>query len=544
LNSLYFDVLIFQDLYFTLILNMRIVYIFFWLSLLFLSCTPGIQNDEQKRSSTSDIFSQLERYYNPALAPFYFGLASGDPLSDAVIIWTRVESDQKVPVVWEMATDSLFENVVTQGEVTALPEKGYTVKVDVKGLQPATTYFYRFKALGEYSPVGRTRTTPGSGDSPESLALAVVSCSNYEAGYFNAYKAISGLQDLSAVLHLGDYIYEYATGVYGDTSLGRKHLPSHEIVSLEDYRTRYAQYRLDEDLQEAHRLHPFITIWDDHEITNNAHIDGAQNHQPGEGDYQSRKAAARQAYYEWLPIREEDRNKLYRSFSLGQLADLIMLDERLAGRTAQADSLDQPGFGDASRTMLGEEQRRWFMDQLASSSAKWKIIGNQVIFSDLNFEGIIPGWRINLDAWDGYPNEKKSILSFLEKEEIENVVFVTGDSHCSWAFEVPSTVEAYREKNSEAARAVEFGVTSISSSNYDERVGMDTVRALTQLYLSPERNPHLKYVDLAQHGFLLLRLNEEQASGEWHYVSTIRERNPASFVGKRLSVDAGTDQLK
>lgn len=516
------------------------------LLILLISCQPtASEKSVGSQLEDNDQLSTLVDLLDPAKAPFYFGLASGDPLPDAVILWTKVLPDSSGPIEvrWEVAADSLFSEIRQKGTTRAVPENGYTVKIDVKGLSPNTSYYYRFSALGRRSPVGRTRTAPEIGSPVDSIRLAVVSCSNYEAGYFNAYRALARERDLAAVLHLGDYIYEYAVGVYGDTSLGRTHLPSHEIVSLDDYRIRYGQYRLDEDLQEVHRLHPFITIWDDHEITNNAYVAGAQNHQPGEGNYEDRKAAARQAYYEWLPVRDKLSGELYRQLSFGLLADLFMLDERLAGRTSQADSLSQPGFADSTRTMLGKEQRQWLLGNLAASEAQWKIIGNQVIFSDLNFEGIIPGWQINLDAWDGYPFEKKQILNFLEQNSIENTIFVTGDSHCSWAFEVPAGQQAYRERGSEAALAVEFGATSITSSNYDERVGMDTVAMLTNMYRAPERNPHLKYVDLAQHGFLLLKLTQEKATAEWHYVSTIREARAKTSVGKRFSVKTGSHQL-
>ncbi|MEO1261911.1 MAG: alkaline phosphatase D family protein [Bacteroidota bacterium] len=467
------------------------------------------------------------------LRPFYHGVASGDPLPNAVIIWTRVTPSavQEVEVSWEVALDQDFKQVVQSGKTNTDESKDYTVKVDVTGLQPNTVYHYHFKAFGNKSMTGRTKTLPTN--DPGQVQLAIVSCSNYEAGYFNALGRIAERSDLDAVLHLGDYIYEYGVGGYGDTALSRKNLPTQEIVSISDYRTRYALYRLDPDFQKAHQRHPFITIWDDHEITNNSYVDGAQNHQPEEeGDYNVRKSVARQAYYEWLPIRE--KKELYRKFEYGNLVDLLMLDERLAGRQMQADSINTPAYRDSTRTMLGDVQVDWFLQNLKESEAVWKVVGNQVIFSDLSFEKIFPNRPKNMDAWDGYPFEKKKIIDFLKDGGIQNTIWVTGDTHCSWAFETPTSIEGYLADSVAAVVAVEFGTTSISSSNYDERTSMDTVKMVEGLYL--QDNPHLKYVDLSQHGYLLLTLTPEAATAEWWYVDTIKEPSSAESLAQRLQV--------
>lgn len=362
------------------------------------------------------------------LAPFFHGVASGDPLPSGVVLWTRVTPDTQLPEVevgWEIAKDDAFQEVALSGKVTTGPDKDYTVKVDIsEGLEAGTQYYYRFRALDGTSMTGKTMTAP---QLAESLRFAVVSCSNYEFGYFNAYARIAEEKNLSAVIHLGDYIYEYGPGRYGDTTIGRINIPAHEIISLQDYRDRYAQYRLDPDLRAVHASHPFINIWDDHEITNNSYKEGAENHQPDEGDYETRKAIARQVYYEWLPIRDGDAH--YRSFSFGDLADLIMLDERLAGRTKQADSLTDVSLQSEERSMLGQEQLAWFQQQLRGSNARWKLIGNQVIFSYLDWG--FPTFSINLDAWDGYPIEQQAIADFIEGNKIENLIFLTGDTHSS-----------------------------------------------------------------------------------------------------------------
>lgn len=463
--------------------------------------------------------------------PFYHSVASGDPLSDRVIIWTRVTPEYKgeISVKWEMASDEGMKEIVKQGAVVTDSTRDYTVKVDVDGLSPSTFYYYQFEALGVKSDVGRTKTASTDGDSE--TKFAIVSCSNFEAGYFNAFGRIAE-KELDAVLHLGDYIYEYGIAGYGDTTLGRLNLPAGEILTLSDYRTRYSLYRLDKDFQAAHRNHPFITIWDDHEIANNAYKSGAQNHQEDEGDFEQRKAVAAQVYYEWLPIREN--GELYRKFDFGNLVDLIMLDERVTGRTAPADSTSQPDFRDASRTMLGETQRKWFLDNLANSDATWKVVGNQVIFSDLNLKAIYRNTDLNLDAWDGYPYEKELIINFLKENNIQNTVFVTGDTHSSWAFETPTSIEDYQKDSVNSVVAIEFGTTSISSANSDESYPVDKVIEGEQVLLAT--NPHLKYANRRDHGYLLLTLDSARAKAEWYFVDTVKKPSKKESIGKKIEV--------
>lgn len=478
--------------------------------------------------------------YDPALKPFYHGVASGDPTREAVIIWTRISPEMQLPAVdlrWELSTDANFATITKQGSVTTGPERDYTVKVDVQGLQAGTQYYYRFKGLGGLSPKGATKTAP---EVATQLNFAVVSCSNYEFGYFNAYGAIAEQEELDAVIHLGDYIYEYAQGHYGDTTIGRLNLPNKELVELTDYRTRYSQYRLDPDLRSAHGRHPFINIWDDHEIANNAYKTGAQNHQPEEGDYETRKSAAVQAYYEWIPIREGVEH--YRAFAYGNLADLIMLDERLAGRTRQADSLTDPSLQAPEREMLGKQQFDWLAQQLRKSEATWKVIGNQVIFSYLNW-GFEPGFTINLDSWDGYPGEQKALSALVDS--LDNVVFITGDTHTSWAFEVTTDpFNTYDSASGAGAIAVEFGTTSINSGNSNERASDEEVLAHESKISSAAINPHLRYVNMRDHGYLVLRLEEQQAGASWYYVKTLQERDRSTQLGQRLTVQRGSHQLQ
>jgi alkaline phosphatase D len=514
----------------------------FYFLLGFVVLAPCACQKHKEGSAAKKLNDPVASLYDSTLKPFYHGVASGDPLIDRVIIWTRVtpeDSVASIPVQWEISESENFRAVLRSDTTSASALRDYTVKVDVTGLSPAKYYYYRFKALDRTSATGRTKTIPQN-DS-DSLKFAVVSCSNWEFGYFNACSRIAEKQ-VDAVLHLGDYIYEYAEGRYGNKNVDRKNLPDHEVVSLQDYRTRYSQYHTDKGLRDMRMRHPLIAIWDDHEVANNVYASGAQNHQPDkEGDFDARKKAAKQAYYEWIPIRESDKH--YRSFPFGNLATLIMLDERLEGRTKPLDSVSDPSFNEKDRAILGPEQLVWFESQLKSSQATWKIIGNQVIFSDVDQSLISPKNPKNLDSWDGYPAEKKSIADFIRQNKLSNLVFLSGDSHASWAFEVsldPS--RTYNKNNSKGALAVEFGVTSISSANSNEYASDDTVRMEEANLL--KSNPHLKYTNHRDHGYLLLTLFPQKAKGEWYFIETLLKPDEGEHLGKKLEVEKGQNHLK
>ena len=477
-----------------------------------------------------------ENFHNDNLAPFYHGVASGDPLTDQVIIWTRVSPPyhKTVKVAWDVALDNEFSDNVRSGKVTIDSLSDYTVKVDVDGLTANTKYYYRFSALGVTSVTGETKTINNTGE--DEIRLGVVSCSNYEFGYFSAYRHLAN-KELDAVIHLGDYLYEYAPGEYGDTTIGRFNLPPKELVSLSDYRTRYSQYRLDKDLQVVHQQHPFIAIWDDHEISNNSHKTGAENHQEDEGDYESRKKAAKQAYYEWLPIRTNKDGVLYRDFDFGELADVIVLDERLAGRSEPAESLEEV---DDKLTMLGSQQLDWFKNKLSTSDAAWKIIGNQVIFSELELKNLRPENPKNLDAWDGYSTERDGIIAHIESESIDNVIFVTGDTHVSWAFEVPLSINDYSLTGN--AVAIEFGTTSITSANWNESNSDEEVKGAEHLLMNS--NPHLKFVNARDHGYFILTLTPDEACADWYYVDDAKDVNSDERLAKTIKVIRGQSELK
>jgi len=477
---------------------------------------------------------------------FKHGVASGDPLQNSVLVWTRIEGLQKkmptVKVGWEVATDTLFTQIVAKGDDNANLTNDGTVQVEVKGLLPDTKYFYRFSCQGMTSPVGRTKTLPVEADS---VKLAVVSCSNYEAGYFNAYRALASHSGIDAVVHLGDYIYEYEPSAHGDSSLPRKHLPAKEITSLPDYRGRYAQYREDADLQELHRLHPFIVVWDDHEIANNSWREGAQNHQPEkEGVFTERKQAALQAYFEWLPIRQFN-DTIYRRFDFGQLATLWMLDGR-----QYRDK--QPALGDStvrfehSRTLLGTRQFDWLVQGLRNSNAAWNILGNDVMMSSVDYGKLLPeGTDFFLDMWDGYPAERNRLMEAMKSSGRQNFIVVTGDIHSSWGFEltVDAKSETYRHSSSTQSLGAEWVTPSITSKNFGEYINNDARTKLFEQILKGS-NPHLKYVDLLAHGYLIVTLSAIQAKADWFNARQIK--NPADSNMQHvqsMKLEAGSGKL-
>lgn len=512
----------------------KVIYLF---SIFLAACgVKGLMN-----TAESPMPSVLKPFLNPALKPFYFGVASGDPDSQSVILWTRVTPDgssKKIEVSWRICAEEAMLTALDSGVVITSAERDYTVKIHAQRLSPATTYYYQFSYRGITSVVGRTKTAPKQLTSQ--LKFAVVSCNNFEAGYFNGFARIAEQDDLDAVIHLGDYIYEYEPGKYGDKNLSRRHLPPKEIVSIHDYRTRYAQYRLDADLQRLHQLYPFITIWDDHEIANNAHATGAANHQPEEGSYTQRSQAARQAYYEWLPVKESPSKKLYRTICYGPLAQWILLDERLEARAAQLSAgRDSLSGLDTSRTMLGDQQRTWLEAQLTAPTSVWSLIGNQVIFSPVIQRQA--GRSANMDAWDGYAAERKMIVNHIYEHQTKNVVFVSGDTHSSWAFEVPRSLDDYRQNG--RSIGVELGTPSITSANTNERLSQDSTFWVEARLSDPAFNPHLKYVNLRDHGYLLLTIRATELLAEWRYLTTIAEPSIQEYTGHRSRIIQGTSRL-
>ena len=415
----------------------------------FLSLTIFISSFSQSHSPRKSL--------NPLLYPFFHGVASGDPISDAVILWTRFTDDtlsnDSVEINWRIATDTSMSNVVNSGNGYAHLNNDWTFKVDASGLSPDTWYYYDFESLGYHSIRGRTKTAP-TGDN-DSARFAVVSCSNYEHGYFNAYRYLRNRNDFDAVLHLGDYIYEYEAGGYSAGIVDRENEPTNEIISLEDYRLRYSHYRLDDDLRALHQQYPFINVWDDHESANDSYVDGAQNHSPGtEGLWSDRKSNATQAYHEWLPIRSPVPGDLqiYRKINYGDLMTLYMLDTRLQGRSEQGGSSSDP-----NRTILGQTQFSWLTNELKSSTSKWNVLGQQVMIAPLE----VFGAALNDDQWDGYDYERNRLYDSIINNTVNNIVVLTGDIHTSWVNDIP--LSNYDASNCTGSIGVEYVVTSVTS---------------------------------------------------------------------------------
>ncbi len=475
------------------------------------------------------------------MAPFYHGVASGDALADRVIIWTRVtpsDINDSYEVDWQMATDESMTTIVASGSYLTDSSEDFTVKVDVTGLAANTWYWYRFSMEGSQSLVGRTRTTPNA--MVDRLRFAVVSCQNFGGGlFYNAYNDLAQRSDIDAVIHLGDYIYEYASSISGN---GIEVLPPNETVSLNDYRQRYASYRLDANLREVHRKWPFYNVWDDHESANNSWgINGAQNHQPDtEGPWTERLANSKKAYFEWIPIRPKapENYSIYRTIPMGPMVDLIMIDTRIEGRDQEVGTTD-PAIDDPNRTMLGAEQKQWLKEQLSSSSAQWKIIGNQVMFAPLELPAIpiiFPnGGIINADQWDGYRAERKEMVEFLHDNDIDNVVVLTGDIHTSWGNDIPHHNLNYDPNTGAGSVGVEFVTTSITSGSSPVNVGASIISAA---------NPHMKYVDLAQKGYVILDVDQQRTKGHWVYVSSVSSSDYTVSESDALVTISGQNFLR
>jgi len=506
--------------------------------------------------------------FDPVLKPFYHGVASGDPSPTSLVIWTRVTPDTgftgSLNGSWAVATDTAMTNVVASGNYITDNTKDYTVKENVTGLQAGTTYYYKFKQGSAHSLIGRGKTLPTNASH---LRYAVVSCNNYEAGYFNGFARIAERNDIDAVIHLGDYIYEYEAGQYGDTTINRFH-DSTETIDLQEYRNRYSLYRLDPDLRRAHQQHTFINIWDDHETANDAYQGGAENHDPAtEGPWNTRKNNAYQAFHEWIPIEDRATPVIYRSFNFGNLAELVMLDTRIEGREQQINDVTNPALYNPNRTMLGQSQRDWFLNALDNSTAQWKIVGNQVIFAQLQvgFAAQAPQTpqdveSIFLDIWDGYPAERQRIITHLDTAGIDNVVFVTGDFHSSFAFDIADTVvnEAllyapvpnYNPATGAGSRAVEFTTPSITSANFDENVGSLAATAIEAQINAPlpgignNPNPHMKFVDLDRHGYIILDVRPDSVTANWYYVDKINATSSNESFGKAWGVNDTENHLR
>jgi alkaline phosphatase D len=477
---------------------------------------------------------------------FQHGVASGDPLADRVILWTRVTTPPSrsavgpVDVTWQLASDPMLARIVRTGGARATPERDFTVKVDVAGLEAGRTYFYAFTAGGERSPIGRTKTLPAR--TVSQVRLGLMSCANYPAGFFNPYRCIANRDDLDAVLHVGDYIYEFENGVYGEGSgLLRIPEPQREAVSLSDYRIRYATYRSDPDLQDVHARHPFIAVWDDHELANDAWRGGAANHNEnqGEGSWATRQAAAYRAYLEWMPIREQAGGiRLYRSFRFGSLVDLFMLDTRgLRDRQVAPDNVT--GLVSPDRTLLGKPQEAWLFDQMRASQragTTWRVLGQQIMFSRLSF----PGKPVPLaDTWDGYQAARDRVIDFLSQQKMRDVAILSGDVHSSWAFDVTKNPwDGYTARTGAGSVAVEMIAPAVSSPPlFADPAVRERAGALRFVM------PHLKYLEGESRGYVLVDLTSQRLQADWYHVPGVMERSAVETKGATFVCERGSAHM-
>ncbi len=482
--------------------------------------TPGVPTDPVPVAKTT---------------PFIHGVASGDPLANAVILWTRATpvASEDIAVTVKVYRDSALTQLVGTMQQTASSTRDWTIKIDFTGLAPASTYYYQFEAVGFKSVIGRTKTAPAAGMPTPRLRIGVVSCSSYAHGFFNAYRMLAKRNDLDVILHLGDYIYEYANGEYGDVRL---YEPATEMVTLADYRTRHSYYkRTDADLREVHRHTPFITTWDDHETTDNSYTDGANNHTEGvEGVWFTRKGWGQQAYDEWMPIRlptPGDPNKIWRTLGYGDLAEFIMLDTRLFDRdepTGLGDPNANTIAADPARTLLGDEQRAFMEDRLLNAPVKWKVLGQQVMVSQFKVvpSGDATGTSqyFNYDQWDGYQADRTKLFNLMADNAIDNVVVLTGDIHSSWAHELtpdPNNPLVYNPGiagvvESTGSLGVEYVVPSVTSPGFEQ---IPTFPTTDDAVLVP--NPQLKYFDGTQRGYCVLDITPARFQCEWYYVPQI-----------------------
>lgn len=533
-------------------------------------------------------------------ADFLHGVASGDPLQNKVILWTRltpVDFSAPLKVTWEIATDDQFKQNLKTGTVQTTKTDDFTVKVDATGLQAGTTYYYRFRFGSKFSPVGQTKTLPVT---TNKVSFAVCSCSNYPAGYFYVYREMAK-QNVDVVIHLGDYIYEYGADGYATedaAKLGRT-LPSDnnkEIIKLDDYRKRYALYRQDKDLQAVHQRHPFIVIWDDHELANDTWREGAENHQSNEGPFLERKLAALQAYFEWMPIRpvsSTDHLNIYRQFNFGSLVQLTMLDTRIIARDKQLEYKDyitssgldaqkfQADLTDPKRTLMGYTQRGWLVDKLKQSTATWNVIGQQVLMSkmwipaellaslgQITSGGTSPDTLAKMTAQitelvtlklrleQGDPTltvqEKARVTTlvpynldawdgyYAEREFLytklaefnKKIIVLAGDTHNAW------TSYLYSQKGEYVG--VELATSSVSSPGLEKYLSIPLAQLQQFEFAFTTLIDELAYCNLNQRGYLMVALDDKQVLSDWIFVDSIKnaEYKVDSSRGSQLVLDA------
>jgi alkaline phosphatase D len=472
--------------------------------------------------------------------PFQLGIASGDPWPDGVVLWTRLAPepltedgfggmpDQIVPVQWQVATDERFTDVVAEGTEQAERASAHSVHAEVSGLRPGAEYFYRFRAGAELSPVGRTKTAPAPGANLDTFSFAFASCQNYVAGQYTAYQHMAE-EDLDLVAFLGDYIYER-----GDAgSIGRPHVPAHEIMDLADYRTRLGQYKADPFLQAAHAAFPWAVVFDDHEVEDNWAGDLSQPDTEPDQDpavFRERRAQAFQAYYEHMPLRRAQRPsgpdiRIHRRLTFGDLVDVHLLDTR---QYRDDQEVPPEQVADPERTLLGAEQRKWLLDNLSGQTARWNVLAQQVFFSQRDFTAGDAD-SFSDDAWDNYPAERNLLRDRMAG--VSNPVVITGDVHANYA----ADIKADFEDPASATVGVELVGTSITSGgNGSDQNPSDSVQL--------QENPHIKFIN-RRRGYVRNTITHDSWTADYRVVDQVTA--PGGSVSDRatFTIQAGKPGL-
>ena len=507
---------------------------------------------------------------------FTHGVASGEPGQGRVLLWTRFVAEQDTPLDWQVSESEDFSRPISEGRVMASPHRDWCCKTWANGLKSDAWYYYRFVAPdGSVSITGRTRTLPAG--RTEKFRMAVFSCSNFGFGWFNSYAHAAQANDADLAVHLGDYIYEYGRGTYPSADAANPHRvlwPDHESIVLADYRLRYATYRTDPDLRRLHQVMPMVAVWDDHEAANDSWENGAQNHQAEtEGDWAMRKAAAKQAYREWMPVSDEP----YAQYELGDLATLFRLDTRLEGREEQFDlgtvlkgktdpqsaiaalsAFKSGEWANPERQLLGQTQEDWLFGGMATSRSAgkvWQVLAQQVLVGELRSPPAIlsliaddlpqslrqlvlaaaaanaAGLPSNMDAWDGYPGARSRLLAAAQNADA-NLLVLAGDTHNGWAFELEQ----------DGARAgVEFGVPGVTSPGLE--TSLSGIAPSDFAKAAVDHNAQLVWADTSQRGYMNVELTPESATTEMRFVGTVKTRSIRLASTKRLSTQAGSQRV-
>jgi len=519
-----------------------------------------------------------------SIGAFTHGVASGDPFSTSVVLWTRVSpnTESDINITWEVSRDKSFNEIARSGQYSTNKARDYCVKVIADKLDPGQTYYYRFRSGETLSAIGRTRTL--ATEQTQQLRFAVVSCSNWQHGYFNVYDAIAKRAEdnpYDAMIHLGDYYYEYRA-LENPRLSDRTHQPAHEIVTLEDYRQRHAQYRSDPALQSATAAMPLIAVWDDHETSNDSWVTGAENHQvETEGNWDARKQAALRAYYEWMPIREPKvgrvRSEIYRNFRFGDLANITCVETRLTARAEPiivesyiddisseggAETFRQDVLNAPDREMFGADQQSFIIDAMRQSKqdgVAWRMLANQVIMArlltpdfspyidEISLKQIETVWpkvrdfvtlsKYNMplypDSWEGYPVAREKFYAALEAAGLRDMLVLTGDAHEFWVNELTSeSGEKY---------GLELVTSSISSETLTAFLGDGTS---DHNLLLTQKNGDARFYDATRNGFIDLTLTHKKAAVTMFNVDTVVSREYVLSETASFTVRKSKDTIK